>query len=413
MPRRRVLRLVGAALALATLPGLRRGEGACGRAGAEQARLGHRPRPAHHRPAAGAVRSAGAVRRRHVQPVVELRQVLPRERRRRLLLPVLLLVHDDRLGPLRQAGRVPARRPPLLRPAGALLRGQRVLLEGRDLHPDLQVGRAAAATTSAAGRRRSASRRSSRARRPSACASPSARPAARAAASPTAARRTGSASTPTGASAAPATSDSSPAARSAVPRAARAATRASASAATSRRRSAPATAARRSAVPRARKACTDGTKTICCGKDEVCAQMADESGTVPASLNLQARVLPQGPHRRLRERRRDLLPAGLQVARRTLHPAGRRRWRSLLPQRQAVRLPGRPRRAAVRTPTRASTRRAATAPASRCTSTRTTAAAAAACATPASAAAPASASRCDGVGAAQPRPPARPRPHGP
>jgi hypothetical protein len=45
--------------------------------------------------------------------------------------------------------------------------------------------------------------------------------------------------------------------------------------------------------PKGRKACTDGSKTICCGKDEVCAQMGDESGTVPASLNFKRECCPK------------------------------------------------------------------------------------------------------------------------
>lgn len=45
--------------------------------------------------------------------------------------------------------------------------------------------------------------------------------------------------------------------------------------------------------PKGRKACTDGSKTVCCGKDEICAQMGDESGTVPAAINGKRECCPK------------------------------------------------------------------------------------------------------------------------
>ena len=119
-----------------------RRQGGRRRAAAQQARVRHRPRPAHHRHARGAVRLRRAVRRPDLQPDVQLRQVLPGHRRRRLVLHLLPDLSAGRRGTLRRrVDRMSARRPPVLRAEGALLRGERVLLAGGDLRPHLQADR--------------------------------------------------------------------------------------------------------------------------------------------------------------------------------------------------------------------------------------------------------------------------------
>ena len=45
--------------------------------------------------------------------------------------------------------------------------------------------------------------------------------------------------------------------------------------------------------PTGRKACTDGSGTICCDRGEVCAQVADQTGTVPAALNRKRVCCPR------------------------------------------------------------------------------------------------------------------------
>ena len=102
----------------------------------------HRRRPRHHRAARGAVRPSGQVRGHRLQPDLQLRQVLSRGGRGRFMLPVLHQLPPPQR-PLRQAVRMPARRPSVLRAAGTLLRAERDVLQGLGLPSGLQARRAA------------------------------------------------------------------------------------------------------------------------------------------------------------------------------------------------------------------------------------------------------------------------------
>lgn len=78
---------------------------------------------------------------RHLQPDVQLCEVLPRGGRRRLVLPVLFQLPSPQR-PLRQADCLPARRTSVLRASGTLLQHERNLLERLGLPTHLQVQRA-------------------------------------------------------------------------------------------------------------------------------------------------------------------------------------------------------------------------------------------------------------------------------
>ena len=142
MPRRRVVRLLGAALALAALPNA--GASAAAERAPNKRVSDHRPRPAHHRMPEGPFGSDVQCGDRICSPTYNCLKCCPGTDGGGSCCTCYQTCRPGGAELLRRrVDRVSARRPPVLRAEGALLRGERVLLEGGDLRPHLQADRGA------------------------------------------------------------------------------------------------------------------------------------------------------------------------------------------------------------------------------------------------------------------------------